>query len=235
MPSPFPGMDPYLEHPGSWPDFHHSFITYWCDALADALPANYEARIDERVNLEQAPWELTKQVPLVIMDPEEQAYIKILHLPDRRLVSVLELLSPTNKEGTGRADYLIKRNALLKQDVHLVELDLLVGGHRLPMRRALPSGDYYAFVSRWERRPNCEVYAWTLRQALPTIRIPPRAPDPDIQSNLAEVFQGPTNEAGIGVRFATRKPPWRPLSRKPSAGPVSKLNPREHDPAAAII
>ncbi|MCK4452049.1 MAG: DUF4058 family protein [Anaerolineae bacterium] len=28
MPSPFPGMDPYLEYPVRWPDVHHSLITY---------------------------------------------------------------------------------------------------------------------------------------------------------------------------------------------------------------
>src|SRR5438132_11833304 len=51
MPSPFPGMDPYLETPALWSDFHASFITYWRDALIDALPDNYEVRIDEKVSL----------------------------------------------------------------------------------------------------------------------------------------------------------------------------------------
>jgi hypothetical protein len=26
MPSPFPGMDPYLEAPAGWQEFHHIFI-----------------------------------------------------------------------------------------------------------------------------------------------------------------------------------------------------------------
>ena len=51
MPSPFPGMDPYLEDPAFWSDFHARFITYWSDALSDCLPDNYEARIDEKVRL----------------------------------------------------------------------------------------------------------------------------------------------------------------------------------------
>ncbi len=51
MSSHFPGMDPYLETPAIWSDFHASFITYWSDALLDGLPSNYEARIDEKVNL----------------------------------------------------------------------------------------------------------------------------------------------------------------------------------------
>lgn len=51
MSSPFPGMDPYLETPAFWSDFHARFCTYWCDALNECLPDNYESRIDEKVNL----------------------------------------------------------------------------------------------------------------------------------------------------------------------------------------
>ena len=38
MPSPFPGMDPYLEDPAYWSDFHAAFLTYWRDAIADLQP-----------------------------------------------------------------------------------------------------------------------------------------------------------------------------------------------------
>ncbi|HEV8061334.1 MAG TPA: DUF4058 family protein, partial [Gemmataceae bacterium] len=51
MPSPFPGMDPYLETPALWSDFGSRFNTYLGDALMDCLPENYEARIDEKVSL----------------------------------------------------------------------------------------------------------------------------------------------------------------------------------------
>ena len=47
MKSPFPGMDPYLESPAFWGDFHSRFVNSWCEAIADALPNNYEARLDE--------------------------------------------------------------------------------------------------------------------------------------------------------------------------------------------
>ncbi len=56
MPSPFPGMDPFLESPAFWTDFHSTFINYWREALADSLPAEFEANIGERVYLvEQDP------------------------------------------------------------------------------------------------------------------------------------------------------------------------------------
>src|SRR5207302_3544789 len=51
MKSPFPGMDPFLEHPAYWSDFHSRFINAWCEAIADSLPPQYEATLGERVYL----------------------------------------------------------------------------------------------------------------------------------------------------------------------------------------
>ena len=38
MPSPFPGIDPYIESQHLWEGFHARFVTYLCDALNDVLP-----------------------------------------------------------------------------------------------------------------------------------------------------------------------------------------------------
>ena len=127
-------------------------------------------------------------VPLFLNEEIRESRIAILHRPDRTLVAVLELLSPANKEMPGRSSYLFKRAELLEQPVHLVELDLLLGGRRLPFAKDLPPGDFFAMIARVDRRFNCDVYAWTLRQTLPTIPIPLRAPDPDILVDLAAVF-----------------------------------------------
>src|SRR6516162_2756699 len=50
MPSPFPGMDPYLE--AHWRDVHARLIIYASDALQGVLPAALRARVEERVLLE---------------------------------------------------------------------------------------------------------------------------------------------------------------------------------------
>jgi hypothetical protein len=211
-------MDPYLETPALWSDFHASFITYWRDALIDCLPDNYEARIDEKVNLveispprkkliepdvavsQRGPSRAPSPAPagvatlepvtlsLLIEEETHERHIEILHRPDRTLVAVLELLSPANKEEPGRTLYLAKRNALLHHPVHLVELDLLLKGQRLPLAEDLPPGDYYALVSRGDQRPVCQVYAWTMMQPLPPIPIPLLAPDPDMWFDLGAVF-----------------------------------------------
>jgi hypothetical protein len=49
MPCPFPGMDPYLEHPGLWPDVHHGLIEALRDALAPVLRPRYRVAIEQRI------------------------------------------------------------------------------------------------------------------------------------------------------------------------------------------
>src|SRR5262247_2400043 len=50
MPSPFPGMDPYLE--AHWRDIHARLVIYACDALQAVLPGALRARVEESVVLE---------------------------------------------------------------------------------------------------------------------------------------------------------------------------------------
>jgi len=114
--------------------------------------------------------------------------IEIRRRPDRFLVAVIELLSPSNKEPPGDRLYSRKRLELIHQAVHLVELDFLIGGKRLAMEDELPTGHYYALVSRAERRPLSDGYAWSIRDPLPTIPIPLLAPDPDVPLDLAATF-----------------------------------------------
>jgi hypothetical protein len=209
MANPFPGMNPFLEHPAFWADFHSTFIGCWRDALRAVLPKTYEARIGERVYLVEPPKPVRQIGPdvavsqpmdagavtsssrssAVVMEPvTREAYIEILQRPEMALVAVLKLLSPWNKKEPGCGEYLSKRNALFRQDVHVIELDLLLGGRRLPLGTSLPHGDYFALISRGNRRPDCNVYHWGLRDKLPIIPLPLRAPDSDAATNLAEVF-----------------------------------------------
>jgi len=113
------------------------------------------------------------------------------------MVTVIELLSPANKVSRdGRTEYLAKRNALLRSQSHLVELDLLRSGERLPTVEAHPHGDFFAFVSRTERRPQADVYAWNLVQPLPTIPIPLGEGDADVMLDLQSTFNSTYDRAG---------------------------------------
>lgn len=233
MASPFPGMDPYLESPTFWGDFHSTFINYWREALAEELPEDYEANLGERVYLVEHDPDARKliypdvaltegetplspgpggsggvatlepvNIPLTILEGPRETYIEILHRPDRSLVGVLELLSPANKEQPGRTEYLAKRNALLYQQVHLVELDLLMGGRRLPLQKPLPAADYYYLLSRAEERPNCQVYSWTVRDPLPRLPVPLKAGDGDVPIDYGVVFRTAYERGRFGRRLA---------------------------------
>jgi hypothetical protein len=198
MPSSFPGMDPYLEQSGGWRDFHLEFISCLRNRLTQLRPDNYDARIEER---------------LIIPEKERQNYIEIYDYAQQALVTVLEVLSPSNKLAKGREEYLIKRDAILSSDAHLVELDLLVNGQRLPTAEPYPQDDYYAFVARAECRPLCDVYHWSVRQSLPAIPIPLKSPDPDVIVELQPVFTEAFARGRYERRLHYGTPPRTRISR----------------------
>ncbi len=135
---------------------------------------------------------LAKPCKCVLPDEEEieEAYLEVLEEASRSVICAIELLSPSNKSPSsiGRSTYLLKRKAVLQSSAHLVEIDLLRGGSRLPMRNPLPLGDYFAIVSRAQDRPQAAVYPWQLPQRLPQICVPLLPEDPDAVLNLQEVF-----------------------------------------------
>ena len=230
MPSPFPGMNPYLEQDDVWHDFHERFLPYAAEVIAAQLAAHYIVKIDEHVYIHEPPAEQRTflgrgdvfvasrqpaaqqdagtatatvaapvQVVLPVLDFERLAYLEIRDRRDRRLVSVIELLSPTNKySGADREQHLGKRGQLLRSSVHLVEIDLLRGGPRMPFEGELPECDYYALVSRMETRPRADFWPLRLRDPLPVIPIPLRAPDADVRLDLQAALHQVYDEARYG-------------------------------------
>ncbi|MBI1878524.1 MAG: DUF4058 family protein, partial [Chloroflexi bacterium] len=111
--------------------------------------------------------------------------IEIRDVSERRLITVIEILSPANKRGQGFRKYLKKRHALLKTSTHLLEIDLLRVGERIPfIGGELPPAPYYVFLSRFTRRPYTEVWPIGLRERLPTVPVPLLPPDPDVPLSL---------------------------------------------------
>src|SRR5438552_7171583 len=110
-------MDPYLE--SHWGDVHARLIIYSSDQLQKSLPKDLRARVEERVFVESS-----------LDDPITETFVEIPDLASGgRLVTVLEILSPTNKTpGEAQEKYLQKRHELYSGEVNLVEIDLLRGG-----------------------------------------------------------------------------------------------------------
>ena len=146
--------------------------------------------------------------------PRKEARLAIYDHETDDIVTVIELLSPSNKRrhGDGRREYLAKRQEFFEKTFNLVELDLLRSGARLPMAGPLPPGDFYAIVSRANRRPRCEVYPWTLRDKLPAIPIPLKHGDADAVVPLQEVFDTVYQRARYDLSVKYDSPLDPPLS-----------------------
>ena len=129
----------------------------------------------------------TLVLTLPAVAPREETFVEVREEDTGRLVTVLELLSPKNKRGDGREAYLRKRNALVLSDVHLVEIDLLRSGTRLPTREPHPPGDHFAYVSHAEERPSVRVTAWELPDPLPTVAVPLHPRDGESFVDLARL------------------------------------------------
>ncbi len=155
MDTPFPGMDPYLEHPILWPGLHTRLLVALADQLAPKILPRYLASVEERVFVEDPDQERVPDIwvqktleerrargrnpgtaivtPLVVEVEQleiREHYIEILdRYHDFGVVTVIELVSPSNKAaGSGRESYLTKQREIRQSECHLVEIDLLRRG-----------------------------------------------------------------------------------------------------------
>ncbi len=133
----FPGMDPYIERPAIWADFHDRLIPAISAALQPMLRPRYVALVQDRLYVVQSQRPIRPDVavvergrrqgeptatataveldePVVFALTDEQVrepYIEIVEpVAGNRLVTAIEVLSPDNKlPGPGRRMYLRKR------------------------------------------------------------------------------------------------------------------------------
>ncbi len=130
-----------------------------------------------------------------IQEEHREAFIEIYDAnPSQRLVTSIEVLSPSNKRpGTeGWELYQRKRQSLLLGDVSLVEFDFLRGGQRMPMLDPWPECPYTLLVAR-AKTQLCRVWRAHHLRPLPPIPVPLTKPDQDIhldiQPMIGEIYQ----------------------------------------------
>ena len=257
MPSPFPGMDPYLVGP-EWEDFHTTLNTVLREQLSPGLLPKYVARVERRVYIDRPtevsdgqrvgdvavgywpdrfePYEaggtaVAYAEPTVCELPEtdemlerREAFLTVRSVPGLEIVTVIETLSPANKRpGRGRELYLEKRDEVVASKTSLVELDLLRGGRRLPLRGPVPPGDYYALVSPGHARPRCEVYGWGLREAMPTISVPLLEADGTVPLDLQAAHDTVYERAIYGPTLQYDHPPSPPFDEDDAAWAAEQI------------
>src|SRR5262245_60939484 len=178
MPSPFPGMDPYLEG-DMWQEFHERLANQISMQLMPLLSPKYVALLAKRYMLDRSSLGLfglpervfypdvhvverasdagqtsasamitppTVEVPNAVEVP--QLSVEIRDLAQRRLVTVIEILSPANKYGEGAHEYNQRRADLLQTWTSLLEIDLLRGGERIFLAGPVPPAPYYVYLTR---------------------------------------------------------------------------------------
>lgn len=146
---------------------------------------------------------------------EKEIFIEIHQVrPERRLVTGIEILSPFNKlpDTPGRDEYLQKRRAFLNGGANLVEIDLLRGGQRMPMRQPWPDSPYSILVSRREQVPHCQVWRAYSSRPLPKIPIPLDRGETDVEIDLQSMVEEIYERAQFSGLIDYRRPISPPLA-----------------------
>jgi hypothetical protein len=210
MPSPLPGMDPYLEDDALWPHFQHQLVLSLYQHLLPVLVDRYRARVAQRCYVtEQALF------TSIIREPHNEDYIEIRQRADGRLITLLDVVSPSNKLSPGgRAAYHATRREGRSAGAGMVEIDLLLRGQ--PMleysRDGLPDWDYAVTVTRSPQPDRYEIYTATLQKRLPRFRLPLAADDRDTVLDLQTVFSRCYDQGSFASKVDYKRDPSTPLN-----------------------
>ena len=222
MPTPFPGMDPYLERPGVWGEIHTDLIVSLQHFLTPLLRPKY------RISIGQQTYALPYLAGRFLADPylsgelpmvEEviERHLEIRDTETHEVITAIEILSPTNKSGAeGRQQYERKRLNVLASATSLVEIDLLRGGQPLAMRvrGAGPHepSDYRIVISRSWQRPAADLYLFSVRQLIPSFHIPLRRGEAEPVLPLNQLLHQLYDHGGYDLAIDYSQPPAPPLS-----------------------
>jgi hypothetical protein len=233
MPTPFPGMDPYLEKPALWKQVHTPLIVDIRRYLAPLIRPQYLVAMEERsfhtvmmidsldndldgfgfaaTSHQLVDGSYTVELPAPIKVIER--YLEVRDAGSGEVITVIEILSPSNKL-EDRRRYLRKRQRVLDSMTNLVEIDLLRSGKPMPMVGEFPKTAYRLLVSRALQRPDAQVFPCGLRQPIPEIPIPLRPGEDEPLLPLNQLLHTLYDSAGYDLFIDYQKPPVSPLSEE---------------------
>ncbi len=242
MKTPFPGMDPYLEHPSLWQDVHNRLIAAIADDLSEKVAPRYYVGLERRAYLVSpddivlvgrpdialiptGSFQPRRILPLAdvavlevdvpMTDEIGENFLEIHEVKTGELITIIELLSPANKlMGQGRKEYEEKRAHIFRTRTNLVEIDLLRAGEPMPVIGKPVHSDYRVLVSRGSQRPRARLYAFNLRQPIPVFHIPLLPGDTEPEIDLGQVLHALYQRARFDLRLDYTVPPVPPLSEE---------------------
>lgn len=235
-------MNPYLEHPDRWSTVHNRLIVALADVLTPQLLPKYQVDIEKRiyevvgtnsllvgrtdvsVQRPRTPSEASTKVALApspsepvkvtVPLPEEvrEAYLEVKEAATKEVITIIEILSPTNKRGDGRQKYEEKRQRVLSSRTHLIEIDILRDGNPLPVIENLPQSHYRILVSRSKDRPTADLYVFRLPDPIPCFSLPLRPDDQEPLIDLQALLNDVYNRSGYDYFIDYHVAPLPPLS-----------------------
>ncbi|MDB9512745.1 DUF4058 family protein [Kamptonema animale CS-326] len=235
MSSPFPGMNPYLELPALWHEFHNRLIVAISDALTPYLRPRYYVAVETRTYLDDDNPELLvgipdaivltasktpvaqptatatqtrpKQIRLPMPVEVKERYLEVREVGTHQVITAIEVLSPKNKrKGEGRTAYEKKRLRVLGSLSHLVEIDLLRENIPMPMIGVEETSDYRIVVSRASNRPMADLYEFQLREKIPSFSLPLKPGEPELTVDLQAILLGVYDRGSYQFRIDYRQP-----------------------------
>ncbi|MFZ2898700.1 MAG: DUF4058 family protein [Saprospiraceae bacterium] len=191
MPSPFPGMDPYLE--GSlWPDVHNSLAYVIKVQLAPRVGETYVVHMNTYTVEDTSPEEdIGILYPDVELKKPIEVRIPVVEIRDKKnnkLITAIEILSPVNKRKPGLQPYREKRLRLHYAGANLLEIDLLRRGERPFEHPYLPRKHYIVSLLR-AQGGQTQIWAMDITDPLPVLPVPLRQPDPDTVLDLGQALR----------------------------------------------
>lgn len=253
MPSPFPGMDPYLEQSGIWNQVHATLIVDIQRFLARRLRPRYVVAIEQRTFsdtddqlvsigrpdvlavLPPAPGPVVSP-PVPVLAEVKEAYRVRLPMPEEvrhrylevrdqvsgEAITVIEILSPTNKM-RHRRDYLEKRLEILGSDTNLVEIDLLRAGEPMPMTGELPPTHYRILISRAWERPYAQALLFNIPQPVPDTPVPLRQDEDEPSVPINQLLHEIYDAGSYDLMLDYSRPPETPLDEATAAWAEDQL------------
>jgi hypothetical protein len=228
-------MNPYLELPALWHEFHNRLIVALSDALTPYLQPRYYMAVETRTYMDDNNPELLvgipdaivltvsktpvahptttatqarpKQIRLPMPVEVKERYLEVREVGTHQVITVIEVLSPKNKrKGEGRTAYEKKRQRVLGSASHLVEIDLLRENIPMPMIGVEETSDYRIVVSRATNRPMADLYEFQLGEPIPNFSLPLKPDDPELAVDLQAVVLGVYDRGSYHIRIDYHQP-----------------------------
>ncbi|MEM9775427.1 MAG: DUF4058 family protein [Chloroflexota bacterium] len=241
MKSPFPGMDPYLEHPSLWSDVHTRLMTSLADEISKQVTPNYYVSVETHTYIIKPDQDVRGRRPdLTVISPnplpasakatslvvpkdgvfevelpleESLYYLEIRAAQTHEVITSIEILSPVNKVNKdGRRQYEEKRDELFGTLTNLVEIDLLRAGRPMPVDKDVIDSDYRILIRRgWSPRYG-HLYAFNIRAAIPDIPVPLTSEDDEPTISLNQILHDLYQRARYDLRLDYSQPAEPPLA-----------------------